>query len=277
MLLANMTKHDALSRLFTLQRSKTPSSLSSSKLALDQLLDLYVKGSTGTYNPNADFEYLAYVFADLAKFPDGGPYFTTPAAHDSIHPIAKLLPFTSHASTVRRLGAVSTLKNISFTPSVSAVLLAPPLSALPYMLLPLASGEDTYSEEETEALPDELQFLDAGVKREVDVGILRVLLETLLLWTTEREGREELRRKGVYYVVRECHLRVEDDEVKESVERLVNVLMRDEAGERGMGDNVVGRVEEIEEGGGTVSEGRMIMSTSGEEEDTGNGTMDEMD
>ena len=40
-----------------------------------------------------------------------------------------------------------------------------------------------------------------------------------------------MRASGIYAVVRECHVRVEDERVREECERLVNVLMRGEEGE----------------------------------------------
>ena len=66
MLLANLAKSDLLSRLLTLER-KPVSSLSESPIALTQLLTLYAKGANKSYNPEASFDYLAYLFADLAK------------------------------------------------------------------------------------------------------------------------------------------------------------------------------------------------------------------
>ena len=66
MLLANMSKEDRIKRLLTLKRD-APLSLSKSRLAIDQLLDVFVKGVGGAYNKGADYDYLAYVFADLAK------------------------------------------------------------------------------------------------------------------------------------------------------------------------------------------------------------------
>lgn len=66
MLLANMAKADSMSRLLTIKRSRVPG-LSTSPLALDQLFDLFNKGTNLGYNPAATFDYLAYVFADLAK------------------------------------------------------------------------------------------------------------------------------------------------------------------------------------------------------------------
>jgi hypothetical protein len=265
MLLANLAKSDSIKRLLTMKRD-TVSGISQSKLAIDQLMDCFVKGAAGSYNKAADFDFLAYLFADLAKFPAGTTYFTT-LAGDGVHPLAKMLPFIAMpATTPRRLGCASALKNVCFTISTHPTLFEPPLSILPFILLPLAAGTDEYTDEETDSLPDELQLLDPGVEREKDSRVLITLLETLLLLTTTREGREFLRKTGTYYVVRECHAGVENEEVRETAERVVQVLMRDEEGEVDkagiVGEhNVDGVVSEhtlLEAGGGKASEGRMV-------------------
>lgn len=64
MLLANLSKSPSLERLVDLKRAKVPA-LSPSSSALGQLIDLFNLGSK--YNSSATFDYLAYVFADLAK------------------------------------------------------------------------------------------------------------------------------------------------------------------------------------------------------------------
>lgn len=179
----------------------------------------------------------------------------TPQSYDEIPPISKLLPFTAHTSHIRRLGVASTLKNISFTLPIHPTLLFPPLSALPFVFLPLTSGLDSYSEKETETLPDELQLLDPDVKREPDHTIIATHLETLLLWTTTREGRDFLRDHGAYYVVRECHLAVEDEDVRTGCDRLVQILMRDEEGEQ-MTD--IRPLDSNQSSHGFASEGRMM-------------------
>lgn len=66
MLLANMAKSDSIERILTLKRD-VPLGLSTSKLAIDQLMDCFVKGPKGSWNAKADYDYLAYLFADLAK------------------------------------------------------------------------------------------------------------------------------------------------------------------------------------------------------------------
>lgn len=66
MLLANLTKADDMLRVLTLKRA-IPKPLSSSSLAMDQLMDCFVKGAEGTYNKHANYDYLSYFFADLSK------------------------------------------------------------------------------------------------------------------------------------------------------------------------------------------------------------------
>lgn len=66
MLLANMAKSDAIQRILDLKRD-VPKSLSTSPMAINQLMDCFVKGAAGRYNNHADFDYLAYFFADIAK------------------------------------------------------------------------------------------------------------------------------------------------------------------------------------------------------------------
>lgn len=66
MLLANLAKSDQLIRLFDLTRA-VPAGLSKSKKAIDQLMDCFVKGADSKYNKNCNFDYLSYLFADLAK------------------------------------------------------------------------------------------------------------------------------------------------------------------------------------------------------------------
>jgi Domain of unknown function (DUF384) len=60
------------------------------------------------------------------------------------------------------------------------------------------------------------------------MSIMCAHLESLLLLTTTFPGREYIRKTGVYVVIRRLHEEVEDEDVRSLVERLVNVLMRDD-------------------------------------------------
>jgi hypothetical protein len=130
----------------------------------------------------------------------------------------------------------STLKNVCFEISAHPALLSLPsasqvdIDILPYILLPLAGSESVPDDEMEKMLPD-LQLLPPDKEREADTDILVTHLESLTLLTTTREGRERLRDVQVYPIIRECHTHVKNEAVGEAIERLVNVLMRDEEGE----------------------------------------------
>ncbi len=66
MLLANLSKSPAIERLISLERPKV-SELTPSKRAITQLIELFNQGISGGWNKDATYDYLAYVFADLAK------------------------------------------------------------------------------------------------------------------------------------------------------------------------------------------------------------------
>lgn len=80
MLLANLGKSPALRNLLTLRRPPAPS-ISSSSLALDQLLDRFVRApdddaSSKVRASTSSYDYLAYLFADLSEvgtFPRADP------------------------------------------------------------------------------------------------------------------------------------------------------------------------------------------------------------
>jgi hypothetical protein len=229
-LLANLAKSDSLERIFTLKRAAVKD-VSTSIIAIDQLMDCFVRGAENKLNPKADYDYLSYLFADLSKHKVGREYFLARQAYDGVVPITKLTVFTEHKSHIRRKGVASTLKNVAFEISHHAMLLANDEATgadfLPYILLPLAGNEELSDEDMAKMLPD-LQLLPPDKERESDNEIIITHLETLLLLTSTRDGREVMRNSGVYPIVRECHLHVEDENVREAAERVAQVLLRDE-------------------------------------------------
>lgn len=80
-------------------------------------------------------------------------------------------------------------------------------------------------------MPPELQLLPDDKKREPNPSIRLTHIESLLLFCTTRRGRELLRSRGVYPIIKALHLVEEEEEVAEQVVRLVNLLKRDEGAE----------------------------------------------
>lgn len=234
MVFANMSKSPKIIKLLTLKRN-VPKPLSNSPIAIDQLLDCFVKGAEGSYNKNADYDYLSYLFADLAKHEHGRKHFLAPRKEDQdVVPLTKLVVFTEHKSTIRRRGVANTIKNVSFDIDAHQKLLESDsnggVGLLPYLMLPLMGSEE-YSDEDTEGMLDEVQLLPPDKTRDPQADIICTHLETLLLLTSTQACRQRLREVKVYPIVRELHAQVEDESVREGCDRLVQVLMRGEEGD----------------------------------------------
>ncbi|KAG5457556.1 MAG: hypothetical protein BJ554DRAFT_2391 [Olpidium bornovanus] len=157
----------------------------------------------------------------LAQIPKGREYFLNPS-YDGQLPLAKIVCFTEHPSIIRRGGADTVLKNCCFDADKHETILDEgKINALPYILLPLC-GPEEFDDEDTEGMPED--------RREVDPHLRLTLIEALLLLTTSRMGRDTLRKRKVYPIVRTLHLAEKDEKVIEIAENLVNMLIRDEAG-----------------------------------------------
>lgn len=244
MLLANMSKRDNIKSLLS-KKQTAPEALKSDDLAINQLLDLFVKGFDGSYNKHANYDYLSYLFADLTKHHEIRRHFVTRQTYDNDFPLTKLRVFTEHKSDVRRRGVASTIKNVAFEVDAHPAFLAEDeMNLLPYILLPIAGNEEFDVEETMDMLPD-LQLLPPDKERDSDPEIVQAHVETLTLLTTTREGRDLMREVKVYPLIRETHLHVQHDGVKEACERLVQVLMREEGDEKAAAEDEENQLVEV--------------------------------
>lgn len=240
-LLSNLAKENTITKVFTFTRDgniedqqKLPPidhSIFKSNRVIDCLMDCFVKGYDRKLNKFATFDYLSYYFADISRFKAGRQYFIDNQEYDGVTPISKLLVFTEkYDSKTRREGVASTIKNSLFDSETHQRLLEDEsVNLLPYILLPIASAKDSeIDEEDMFNLPEELQLLPEDKTRDPIPSIVCVHLESILLLCTTKEGREYLRSKSVYPLIRELHKNVENENIGELCYRIVNVLMRGE-------------------------------------------------
>ena len=195
------------------------------------------------------------------KFTSITKYLLSQTPEDPFPVITKLIPSTTHPSLPRRLGISLLLKNFTVTSSSPTSLLHPPIAILPFLLLPLCGpySPDSFTDEEMESMLAELQYLGPEQVREEDRMVIGGILDVLYLLAVKgaKKGREIMRAAGGYFVVRELHVAVEDEGVREGCERLVQVLMQEDEGQ-GM--------QEVEEGSGDG--GRMLTEKSKEEDES---------
>lgn len=232
-LLTNLAKNDNITKVFDFKivHSEEQQKIFKSTKAMDCLMDCFVKGSDRSLNKYANYDYLAYFFADISRFLQGREYFIAEQSYDEVVPLSKLLVFTEkYDSKVRREGVASTIKNSLFDSRPHMKLLTDEkINILPYIFLPIA-GPEELDEEEMFNLPDELQLLSSDKKRDPLIALICIHLESLLLLCTTREAREYLREKSTYPLIRELNkVMQEEEEVVELCDRLVQMLMRDES------------------------------------------------
>ncbi|KAK7060767.1 Protein hgh1 [Paramarasmius palmivorus] len=225
-------------------------------LALPLLLDAFAQGAQideiqdlSKRPRKATLHFLGSVFGNLTSSPAGREFFLTPRPSDPIaansdleYPLAKIVSFTEHKNTIRRGGVASTIKNCSFNARAHKAILspetervavspskvtAPGIGALPYILLPLA-GPEEFDLEDQEKLHPSLQLLPPDKTREPDSALRLTFVETLLLLSHTRWGRDFLRANGVYEIIRAAHEAETVDKISEHLERLVMLIKGDE-------------------------------------------------
>ncbi|TIC67010.1 DUF383-domain-containing protein [Wallemia mellicola] len=192
--------------------------------------------------------FLGSVFANITTTQPGREYFTSPSpsfealanqTSDKEYPLAKLTAFTEHPNNIRRHGVASTIKNSTFVKDAHRALLAEDkeiiggcsgVNMLPYVLLPLC-GPEEFDIDEQEALPEVCQLLPETKKREIDPSVRKTHIETLLLLCTTLHGREYLRSRNTYVVIKAAHAEEKDQQVIDEMIKLVNLIMRQEGEE----------------------------------------------
>ncbi|XP_026206068.1 protein HGH1 homolog [Anabas testudineus] len=217
-ILSNLTRHE--------KTCKTVFRVLQEDVGLAKLVEIFC---TEDYNKKAKLHYLGPLLSNLTQLPDARNYMMDKERCV----VQRLLPYTQYqASVVRRGGVIGTLRNCCFDHVHHEWLLSEAVDILPFLLLPLA-GPEELSEEENEGLPVDLQYLPEDKKREEDPDIRTMLLETLLLLTATKAGRDTLKEKNVYPIMREFHRWEKDVHVTAACEKLVQVLIGDEP-EQGM-------------------------------------------
>ncbi|XP_076601097.1 protein HGH1 homolog [Chaetodon auriga] len=217
-ILSNLSRHE--------KTCKTVFKVLQEEVGLAQLVEIFC---TEGYNKKAKLHYLGPLLSNLTQLPEARHFMMD----KDRCVVQRLLSFTQYqGSAVRRGGVIGTLRNCCFDHTLHQWLLSDAVDILPFLLLPLA-GPEELSEEENDGLPVDLQYLPEDKKREEDPDIRKMLLETLLLLTATKAGRQTLKDKNVYPIMREFHKWEKDVHVTAACEKLVQVLIGDEP-EQGM-------------------------------------------
>lgn len=215
MILSNMTRPlHLVDRIITL--------IENSGYTWDSIVAAFTAKQYNT--TGAKLHYLGPVFSNLSQSPRVRRYLMD--RERSV--VQRLLPFTEYMdSIVRRGGIVGTLKNCCFDIENHEWLLSDDVDILSYLLLPLA-GPEEFDDEDNDKLPISLQYLPETKKRESDLDIRIMLLEALAQLCATKRGREILREKNTYVILREYHKWEQDKSALLACENVVDILIRTE-------------------------------------------------
>ncbi|KAM3909880.1 protein HGH1 homolog [Leptodactylus fuscus] len=176
------------------------------------------------YNAVAPLHYLGPLMCNLTQLSEGRSFILD----RNRCVLQRLLPYTHlQGSVVRRGGLVGILRNCCFSHTDHAWLLGDDVDLLPFLLLPLAGGEE-YAEDEVEILPPDLQYLPEDKKREPDPDIRKMLIECLQLLCATPDGRRILKDRGTYLILRSLHSWEKEADVKRACEKVIQILIGDE-------------------------------------------------
>lgn len=190
-----------------------------------QLFPVFLSGRS--FNPKASFDFLANVFGNSSQHSEARTFFL----ENNLVNLFKLVPQTRSSQLLRRGGALVTIKNCLFDSSMhEAIFLADDdedrlLSALLGMI---ASPESKFDQEELDSMLLDIQLEYRFSPAESDPTIRAVIFEALLLLGTTRFGRDKLKDKQAYPILREWHTQEPEEILQELLEKVVELLIRDE-------------------------------------------------
>jgi len=204
--------------------SKVYDQLLKSGIGVDSLVNLLCQ--EGYNQVGRELSFLGPVLSNLSQLRDVRKEILDPEKCV----VQRLLPFTEYSkSVVKRGGVVGTIRNCCFDDEYHEWLMGPEVDIVPRLLLPLAgpTPEDV-PDEEIEKLPVDLQYLDDDKEIEPDVDIRTMLLEGLTQLCATKAGREVLRDKNAYVLLREFHKTEKNRACLLAVENIVDILIKTE-------------------------------------------------
>ncbi|DAZ98890.1 TPA: hypothetical protein N0F65_002615 [Lagenidium giganteum] len=186
-----------------------------------------VDKETGEANWDDEYQYVANILANITQLEEGRNFLLKHRGDTTL--AAALLPQLKSPNVVRRRGVASAIRNLSFDTD-NHFFLYDQLD-LPTKMQELLAGPEALTADEMVGMHPSVYRLGDKKMREHDRHVRMAAVECLLLLCTTRNGRNDLRRKKVYPIVRNAHLVEADEEVSEQIYKLVDFLIRDEVGE----------------------------------------------
>ncbi|UIZ21336.1 hypothetical protein KXD40_001225 [Peronospora effusa] len=186
-----------------------------------------VDSATGEPTWDDEYQYVANILANISQLEQGRDFLLKMRQSTSL--AGALLPQLKSPNVVRRRGITAALKNLCFD-SDNHFYLCDQLD-IPTHMMVLLAGPEELDEDDKMGMNPVVYSQGNKKKREHDRLVRLAAVDCLLLLCTTRTGRNELRRKKAYPIIRNAHLEEPDEEIGDQIYKLVDFLIRDEEGE----------------------------------------------
>ncbi|TMW63206.1 hypothetical protein Poli38472_002147 [Pythium oligandrum] len=186
-----------------------------------------VDADSGEAKWDDEYQYVAVILGNISQLEEGRQFILKVRNGKTL--IEALLPQLRSPNLVRRRGITALIKNLCFDTD-SHFLLYDHLD-IPSKLMYLLAGPEPLDPEEKIGMHPDVYKLGPKKKREHDRFVRLACVDALLLLGTSRNGRNNLRQKKVYPIIRNAHLVEPDEEIGDQIYKLVDFLIRDEEGE----------------------------------------------
>lgn len=182
---------------------------------------------TGDAKWDDEYQYVANILANISQLAQGRDFLLKNRGNTTL--IAELLPQLRSPNVVRRRGIAAVVRNLCFDTD-NHFFLYDQLD-IPSKMNYLLAGPEPLDEDDKVGMHPSVYRLGEKKKREQDKQVRLCAVDCLLLLCTTRNGRNDLRRKKVYPIVRNAHLVEPEEEIGDQIYKLVDFLIRDEEGE----------------------------------------------
>jgi hypothetical protein len=192
---------------------------------LGKLFEAFIQSRK--YNPKASYDILSGVFADVSNTKEGRAFFLG----NNFENLFKMISQTTSSQLMRRGGAIATVKNCLFESDQHAALLEyddEEDRLLTGIFSFLVNPQSEFDEEELDQMILDIQLEHRHSPSESDASIRTLVLEAVVLLGTTRLGRDKMRAKNVYPILREWHKQEPEETLQELLEKAVELLIRDE-------------------------------------------------
>jgi len=188
-----------------------------------KLINKFYEGKKTEDAKEDKYKWIASIVTNLSQLDKGREIFTKDSG--------KLLLLIASANisnhSVRKRGIAATIKNCCFERKNHLELLNKGI--LNFIVVPFMANPEDFTLDEIEKMPVAAQaILMKDHTMETDREVTIPLLESLILLCSSIETREFIRESSIYAIVREFDKKQEDEEIKETVLKLVELLVRDE-------------------------------------------------